>query len=206
MIEIIIFVSAQFSVLAHPWWNTDKGTFWIFSDKPWWRWQGWLRWLCCGCAVRRGQRRGNCLYLPGIKVRGAGESGSGDSREPREKQHQKFWLLISGGRRYGLKLVPRFSCRGGTLKPSCLVEVRILTLNYDKCCPKYPSTSLYDDNIRSRPVINLEADLKFVTEAGKIDMEGDKECMISTGESVACVPIKTCLKYTGIGVEKKIGM
>jgi len=58
--------------------------------------------------------------------------------------------------------------------------------------------------LRSRPVINLEADLKFVTEAGKIDMEGDKECMISTGESVACVPIKTCLKYTGIGVEKKI--
>ena len=71
----------------------------------------------------------------------------------------------------------------------------------------HPTTinSLYhDNNFRSRPVINLEADLKFVTEAGKIDM-GDKDCMISTGESVACVPIKTCLKYTGIGVEKKIG-
>ena len=68
----------------------------------------------------------------------------------------------------------------------------------------HPSLN-HDNIIRSRPVINLEADLKFVTEAGKIDM-GDKECMISTGESVACVPIKTCLKYTGIGVEKKIGM
>ena len=60
-------------------------------------------------------------------------------------------------------------------------------------------------NNRSRPVINLEADVQFVTEAGKIDM-ADKECMISTGESVACVPIKTCLKYSGVGVEKKIGI
>merc|ERR1719367_1380311 len=32
----------------------------------------------------------------------------------------------------------------------------------------------------------------------------DKECVISSGESVACLPIKTCFKYTGIGVEKKI--
>ena len=61
---------------------------------------------------------------------------------------------------------------------------------------------IYD--FRSRPVVNLEAELTFVTDAGKIDM-ADKECMISTGESVACVPIKTCLKYTGLGVEKKIG-
>ena len=59
-------------------------------------------------------------------------------------------------------------------------------------------------DFRSRPVVNLEAELTFVTDAGKIDM-ADKECMISTGESVACVPIKTCLKYTGLGVEKKIG-
>ena len=81
--------------------------------------------------------------------------------------------------------------------------MRILTLNYDKFGGKYLS-NFYDDYIRSRPVINLEADLSYVTEAGKIDM-GDKECMISTGESVACVPIKTCLKYTGVGVEKKIG-
>ena len=64
--------------------------------------------------------------------------------------------------------------------------------------------TFYDDYIRSRPVINLEADLQFVSEAGKIDMAA-KECMISTGESVACVPIKTCFKYTGVGVEKKIG-
>ena len=81
--------------------------------------------------------------------------------------------------------------------------MRILTLNYDKFGGKYLS-NFYDDYIRSRPVINLEADLSYVTEAGKIDM-GDKECMISTGESVACVPIKTCFKYTGVGVEKKIG-
>ena len=81
--------------------------------------------------------------------------------------------------------------------------MRILTLNYDKFGGKYLS-NFYDDYIRSRPVINLEADISYVTEAGKIDM-GDKECMISTGESVACVPIKTCFKYTGVGVEKKIG-
>ena len=81
--------------------------------------------------------------------------------------------------------------------------MRILTLHYDKFGGKYLS-NFYDDYIRSRPVINLEADLSYVTEAGKIDM-GDKECMISTGESVACVPIKTCFKYTGVGVEKKIG-
>ena len=69
---------------------------------------------------------------------------------------------------------------------------------------RYIYLTFYDDYIRSRPVINLEADLQFVSEAGKIDMAA-KECMISTGESVACVPIKTCFKYTGVGVEKKIG-
>ena len=82
--------------------------------------------------------------------------------------------------------------------------MRILTPNYDKFGPKYLSLTFYDDYIRSRPVINLEAELQFVSEAGKIDMAA-KECMISTGESVACVPIKTCFKYTGVGVEKKIG-
>ena len=53
-------------------------------------------------------------------------------------------------------------------------------------------------------MINLEAELSFVTEAGKIDM-ADRECLISSGESVACLPVKTCFKYSGIGVEKKIG-
>ena len=57
---------------------------------------------------------------------------------------------------------------------------------------------------RSRPVINLEAELSFVTEAGKIDM-ASQDCELSSGEAVACVPIKTCLKYSGVGVEKKIG-
>ena len=57
---------------------------------------------------------------------------------------------------------------------------------------------------RARPVVNLEAEVTFVTDAGKIDM-GSKECVISTGESVSCVPIKTCLRYSGVGVEKKMG-
>ena len=51
----------------------------------------------------------------------------------------------------------------------------------------------------------MEAELSFVTEAGKIDM-ASQDCLLSTGEAVSCVPIKTCLKYTGIGVEKKIGI
>ena len=50
----------------------------------------------------------------------------------------------------------------------------------------------------------MEAELSFVTEAGKIDM-ASQDCELSSGEAVACVPIKTCLKYSGIGVEKKIG-
>ena len=58
--------------------------------------------------------------------------------------------------------------------------------------------------LRARPVVNLEAEGKFVTDAGKIDM-GSKECVISTGESVSCVPIKICLRYSGVGVEKKMG-
>merc|ERR1719233_1819512 len=45
----------------------------------------------------------------------------------------------------------------------------------------------------------------FVSEAGKIDM-GSKECVISNGESVSCVPIKTCLRYSGVGVEKKLAV
>ena len=57
---------------------------------------------------------------------------------------------------------------------------------------------------RARPVTNLEAKVTFVSEAGKIDM-GSRECVISTGESVSCVPIKTCLRYSGVGVEKKMG-
>lgn len=59
--------------------------------------------------------------------------------------------------------------------------------------------------LRSRPVVNLEAEVKFITDAGKIDM-GSRDCVISTGESVSCVPIKTCLRYTGVGVEKKIAV
>lgn len=50
----------------------------------------------------------------------------------------------------------------------------------------------------------MEAELSFVTEAGKIDM-ASQDCELSSGEAVACVPIKTCLKYSGVGVEKKIG-
>ena len=57
---------------------------------------------------------------------------------------------------------------------------------------------------RARPVVNLEAKVTFVSEAGKIDM-GSRDCVISTGESVSCVPIKTCLRYSGVGVEKKLG-
>jgi len=59
--------------------------------------------------------------------------------------------------------------------------------------------------LRARPVVNLEAEVKFVTDAGKIDM-GSKECVISTGESVSCVPIKICLRYSGVGVEKKMAV
>ena len=86
--------------------------------------------------------------------------------------------------------------------------MRILTPNYDKLSLRLYLTDdvsnvFYD--FRSRPVINLEAELSFVTEAGKIDM-GDKECVISSGESVACLPIKTCFKYTGIGVESYNGL
>ena len=65
--------------------------------------------------------------------------------------------------------------------------------------------SIKRSHCRSRPVVNLEAELSFVTEAGKIDM-ASQDCELSTGESVACVPIKTCLKYSGVGVEKKIGI
>ena len=82
--------------------------------------------------------------------------------------------------------------------------MRILTPYDDKFGSKYLSPRSQQYNDRSRPVINLEADLQFVTEAGKIDMAA-KDCMISSGESVACVPLRTCLKYTGVGVEKKIG-
>ena len=57
---------------------------------------------------------------------------------------------------------------------------------------------------RARPVVNLEAKVTFVSEAGKIDM-GSRDCMIGSGESVSCVPIKTCLRYSGVGVEKKMG-
>ena len=64
--------------------------------------------------------------------------------------------------------------------------------------------SIKRSHFRSRPVVNLEAELSFVTEAGKIDM-ASQDCELSSGEAVACVPIKTCLKYSGVGVEKKIG-
>lgn len=57
---------------------------------------------------------------------------------------------------------------------------------------------------RARPVVNLEAKVTFVSEAGKIDM-GYRDCMIGSGESVSCLPIQTCLRYSGIGVEKKMG-
>ena len=57
---------------------------------------------------------------------------------------------------------------------------------------------------RARPVVNLEAEVAFVTDAGKIDITS-KDCVISSGERVACVPIKMCLRYSGVGVEKKMG-
>ena len=77
----------------------------------------------------------------------------------------------------------------------------ILTHNYDQSAL---GLGIKREHFRSRPVVNLEAELSFVSEAGKIDM-ASQECELSTGEAVACVPIKTCLKYTGLGVEKKIG-
>jgi len=56
---------------------------------------------------------------------------------------------------------------------------------------------------RARPVVHLEASARFVSEGGYIDMN-TKNCVLNNGEAVSCVPLETCLEYTGIGVDKKM--
>ena len=56
---------------------------------------------------------------------------------------------------------------------------------------------------RSRPVVNLEAEVRFLAEGGSIDME-QRDCQTRQGEDVACSKIRLCTRYSGLGVEQKL--
>ena len=56
---------------------------------------------------------------------------------------------------------------------------------------------------RARPVVNLEAEIAFLTEGGNIDME-DRSCETRDGELVSCSQIRVCCRYSGVGVDQKL--
>ena len=56
---------------------------------------------------------------------------------------------------------------------------------------------------RARPVVNLEAEISFLSEGGNIDMEL-KGCETREGEKVSCSQIRICVTYSGVGVDKKL--
>lgn len=54
-------------------------------------------------------------------------------------------------------------------------------------------------------MVDLQAEVSFLAvSGGKLDI-AERGCTLSSGEAVTCLPVKTCLTYTGIGVQQKIG-
>ncbi|XP_066939429.1 integrin alpha-PS2-like isoform X2 [Macrobrachium rosenbergii] len=58
---------------------------------------------------------------------------------------------------------------------------------------------------RTRPVVKVEANIKFKSETGIIDHES-LECSLQDQTSVACVALQYCLTYNGTGVPSELDM
>ncbi|CAK9819948.1 Integrin alpha-PS2 [Anthophora quadrimaculata] len=61
------------------------------------------------------------------------------------------------------------------------------------------STAMF---FRSRPVIKMDSYVSFDLESKLISLD-DKNCTLSDGSRVTCLPLRACFKYTGEGVFQK---
>ncbi|CAH2086025.1 unnamed protein product [Euphydryas editha] len=57
--------------------------------------------------------------------------------------------------------------------------------------------------LKSRPVVKVMADVKFMGESKLISLE-DKRCRLSNGTAVACAQLMFCLTYDGVNVDQQI--
>ncbi|XP_044753643.1 integrin alpha-PS2 isoform X2 [Coccinella septempunctata] len=58
---------------------------------------------------------------------------------------------------------------------------------------------------RSRPVVRVEAFVRFLTPGKQIDIK-DESCTLSNGKKVACTSIDFCVKYSGKGIPASINL
>lgn len=56
---------------------------------------------------------------------------------------------------------------------------------------------------RSRPVVKVMADVKFMGDSKLISLT-DKRCRLSNGTEVACAQLMFCLTYDGVNVDQQI--
>ncbi|XP_046965222.1 integrin alpha-PS2 isoform X2 [Vanessa cardui] len=57
--------------------------------------------------------------------------------------------------------------------------------------------------LKSRPVVKVMADVKFMGESKLISLD-DKRCRLSNGTQVACAQLMFCLTYDGVNVDQQI--
>ncbi|XP_037869411.1 integrin alpha-PS2 isoform X2 [Bombyx mori] len=57
--------------------------------------------------------------------------------------------------------------------------------------------------LKSRPVVKVSAEVKFMGESKLISLT-DKKCHLSNGTEVACAQVMFCLTYTGVNVDQQI--
>ncbi|CAL4172392.1 unnamed protein product, partial [Meganyctiphanes norvegica] len=56
---------------------------------------------------------------------------------------------------------------------------------------------------RTRPVVNVTAQIRWKSESGAVDLE-ERPCSLQDGTAVPCVPLHYCLQYSGINVPKEM--
>lgn len=56
---------------------------------------------------------------------------------------------------------------------------------------------------RSRPVVKVSADVKFLGDTKLISLT-DKKCNLANGTTVACAQLMFCLTYGGVNVDQQI--
>ncbi|XP_050537137.1 integrin alpha-PS2 isoform X2 [Daktulosphaira vitifoliae] len=59
--------------------------------------------------------------------------------------------------------------------------------------------------MKSRPVVQMSNTIEFQSPSKQISLE-DRGCLTKDGSSVPCLYLKSCLKYTGLGVDEQLNI
>lgn len=58
--------------------------------------------------------------------------------------------------------------------------------------------------LRARPVVKMMASVSFLSDQKQVVLE-EQNCTLKDGTRVACLSLKMCLEYSGLGVDPRLG-